>query len=423
MPEDDDSAEKFRIDRVYIPPRGRGKATVTSVPYTRPTRTSAPPPDANADVELALRRQLSRLQRQLAEAQSELANKDDELAAEITNRKLARETYDTLIEEQRQKGELLADLVSAQVRVTALEQEAHRGKSSVDELGRALARETALRLAAQTRLDELGSALEDAQIRAKEERAKLDSQRLVEVSALEAQVRLALDAAQTAATQATARVADAHAAEIAEVKAGHARSLAALRGELEPKAVEARELAAEREKIASEMAAVRLESARDAASRDEAHVREMSQHHEAHARELAQIEAARERERATVEAERDQHATALQQVLSRAGLREKELDHDLSAARDARARLDSELATMKVRCAWLESEKAAADDRHGAALREQDARTDEVRDVREQLEAAQAEVRRGVVDRQRFVAYLEQGLALVGALPPSEPKS
>ena len=39
--------------------------------------------------------------------------------------------------------------------------------------------------------------------------------------------------------------------------------------------------------------------------------------------------------------------------------------------------------------------------------------------LREQLEAKERETRRAAMDRMRFVAYLEEGLAMLGALPPT----
>ncbi|HUJ60345.1 MAG TPA: hypothetical protein VLX92_17710, partial [Kofleriaceae bacterium] len=42
----------------------------------------------------------------------------------------------------------------------------------------------------------------------------------------------------------------------------------------------------------------------------------------------------------------------------------------------------------------------------------------EQRELRERIEAAEAEARRNALDRLRFVAYLEEGLAMLGALPP-----
>src|SRR5436190_19660173 len=78
----DGTADRFRVDRVYVPTRQPPNATQTP----RSGGTSAPPMDG--DRELTLRHQVSKLQRLLADAQRELANKDDELAAEVEHRLL-----------------------------------------------------------------------------------------------------------------------------------------------------------------------------------------------------------------------------------------------------------------------------------------------------------------------------------------------
>ena len=94
--EPDDSgsgAEKHRVDRVYAPVRRASGSTRDLTPPTRrPRPSTASPPigltesGLGGDTELALRRQLSRLQHQLAEAQRELAHKDDELATSVEKR-------------------------------------------------------------------------------------------------------------------------------------------------------------------------------------------------------------------------------------------------------------------------------------------------------------------------------------------------
>ena len=83
----------FRVDRVYGGPDARTKTDRSEPGRLGAARTALDEDDpaadrggAGEDIELSLRRQLSRLQRQLAEAQRELANKDDELAAEAEKR-------------------------------------------------------------------------------------------------------------------------------------------------------------------------------------------------------------------------------------------------------------------------------------------------------------------------------------------------
>ena len=84
-------------------PRPRDPSQVASQLLERTSRqTSSPPIAGDADSELSLRRQLSRLQRQLAEAQRELANKDDELAAEAERRLETLHINEGLVEQQRE---------------------------------------------------------------------------------------------------------------------------------------------------------------------------------------------------------------------------------------------------------------------------------------------------------------------------------
>jgi hypothetical protein len=41
------------------------------------------------------------------------------------------------------------------------------------------------------------------------------------------------------------------------------------------------------------------------------------------------------------------------------------------------------------------------------------------RELQQRAEAAETESRRNALDRQRFAAYLEEGLALLGVIPPA----
>jgi hypothetical protein len=42
-----------------------------------------------------------------------------------------------------------------------------------------------------------------------------------------------------------------------------------------------------------------------------------------------------------------------------------------------------------------------------------------MRALKEKLDAAETQTRHSTLDRQRFIAYLEEGLAMLGAIPPS----
>ena len=70
----------------------------------------------------------------------------------------------------------------------------------------------------------------------------------------------------------------------------------------------------------------------------------------------------------------------------------------------------------------LEADNKSLDERLTLALATVEKHVETTRILREQLEAQERETRRAAMDRMRFVAYLEEGLAMLGALPPaSEP--
>src|SRR5688572_14093175 len=101
--EDTDTAERFRVDRVFVPSRSSSPALPGVAPAPAPARARAPstmPPSTmpmSEDTEVSLRRQLSKLQHQLADAQRELAGKGDELAAEIEHRLLISAAREKLL--------------------------------------------------------------------------------------------------------------------------------------------------------------------------------------------------------------------------------------------------------------------------------------------------------------------------------------
>src|SRR5262249_21988178 len=116
-----EGAEHFRVDRVYSPRPPGSQATAGVVSSAR---THRPAGTASADTssELALRRDLSRLQRQLADAQRELANKDEELAAEVEKRAEIAEAHDLLAEELAMQKAMLDELQQYRARTTGVEE-------------------------------------------------------------------------------------------------------------------------------------------------------------------------------------------------------------------------------------------------------------------------------------------------------------
>ena len=83
----------------------------------------------------------------------------------------------------------------------------------------------------------------------------IDEQHIAQIAQLEQQKKAAVEAAEQAMKTATERQFQAHEAELEALRAAHARATSALRGELEPKVAEARNLAAEIERLKSELTA------------------------------------------------------------------------------------------------------------------------------------------------------------------------
>jgi chromosome segregation ATPase len=192
-----------------------------------------------------------------------------------------------------------------------------------------------------------------------------------------------------------------------------------LRGELEPKALEARELAVERERLAGELSSQRNEANRVAVEREEQRVRELAQLTDAHAREQSTQSRLYAAELARAHQERDAQTLALQQASRSADARAQAHEHELAELGDSLKRNERELAEVRERVAKLEAENASAEELLATAGATTERLFDDKRALEEQLGTSQADARRNSLDRLRFVAYLEEGLALLGALPPT----
>lgn len=430
-PEDGTPAEtNYRVDRVFAPPaRGvrpdESASQAASALLERrrgsagSTGTVPPFPAAEPEAELSLRRQLSRLQRQLAEAQSELANKDDELAAEIEKRLETAASRDAEIEQKRQLQDRLDQMAGYEARTAGIEQRLQEANATADEMAQFLEREREARIAAQAKVDELTLSFDETRQLWNAERQMLLERATAEATQLEAQRKSAVDSAEQALTTATTRLNDAHQVEVTELKAGHERSMAALRGELEPRALEARSLAEERERLANEITALKNDAAREAAARDEAHKRDRAQAAEAYAIEQAATTRVHAAELAKAIGEREGQILTLQQSLRSSEALTKGLEEGTSSLRETQLKLQRELAEAKERAAQLEANVRSLEDRLAAAASTTEGLIEDKRLLREQLEASASETRRNSLDRLRFVAYLEEGLALLGALPPA----
>ena len=422
----------YKVDRVFAP-AGRARPSETAAeaanavlekrrtaPTSPPGLTGAPAAEAtDGELELSLRRQLSRLQRQLAEAQRELANKDDELAAEVEKRLSEASGVEQLAVANRQLELQIEDLQAAETKNQGIDARLQDSLAAYDELSVRLDRERETVFAANARVDELTRAFDETRSLWNIERAMLEKRASDERSQLEIQRKTALDAAEDQLATATTRHREAHEAEVAELKAAHERSLSTLRGELEPKALEVRDLAEERERLASEITALKSEAIRATAERDEAHTREVKQLTETHAAELATQSRTAAAELAKVIADRDLQILGLQQLVRSGESREQSLEDSANAQRDMQLKMQRELTDAKERVTQLEGELENIEGRRALAQSTTEKLLEELRSVKTQLEAAASESRRDAMDRMRFVAFLEEGLALLGALPES----
>lgn len=387
---------------------------------SRTTTASAMPAaaDSSNESELALRRQVSRLQRQLAEAQRELANKEDELSGEVEKRISAGTAYEELLDDQRRDRTRIEELSAFQARFAGIEQRLAESLANEKELATQLDRERDVGTALQVKLEEITEMFGEARVKWSEERVALDAEHAAELAKLDERNRSELEAATMSNAAATSRMREAHEHELEQLRGAHERSLATLRGELEPKALEAHGLAEERERLAGQLVTQKTEATRAATEREEVHKRSIAQLAWTNANELAALGRAHAVELAKVTAERDAKAAAHAEAVRVSGQREQLVEQTMSNLRDSQKRLQLELAEAKEQCARLESERASYEERILAAGREVLGLVDETRALRERADTSEAEVRRNAMDRLRFVAYLEEGLAMLGALPP-----
>jgi hypothetical protein len=384
---------------------------------------TAPVPTASdADAELSLRRALSRLQRQLADAQRELANKDDELAAVVEKRMEIQAAYDVILEEQRQTRLLVDEAIADRTRTAGIEQRLQEALAAADELRHQLERERSERATMAVQFDEAQAAFEKARNLWREESSTIDEQHISQIAQLEQQKKAAVEAAEVAMRTATERQFQAHEAELEALRAAHERALSALRGELEPQVAQARNLAAEIERLKSELEAQRTEHQTLLSERVELDKWEMQQLTESHATELATLQRAHAAEVARLNEEVSAANQAGQLIERNSTLREQLWEQTVQGLRDSQKKLQQELADARERAAQAEASKWSIETRLVGTLQALEKAGEEIRELRETLDLEQGESRRNALDRQRFAAYLEEGLAMLGALPPkSEP--
>lgn len=432
-PDPEGTSERFRVDRVFAPVRPSRTSSSSMPPIKRPTSPppsrpldssaplgTAPPPTAPADseAELALRRQLSRLQHQLSDAQRELAHKDDELAAAVEKRLEIQEAYDVILEEQRETRRQLDEGIGDRARLAGVEQRLQEAVAAAEELRHQLERERTERGAIAVQLDEARAAFERARNQWREESSTIDEQHVAQLAQLEQQKRAALDAAEQTRKTAIERQREEHEAELEALRAAHERSLAALRGELEPTVVEARNLAEENARLASQIEAQAAEHQNLLAERIELHKWEMQQLQETHTAQLQAQARAQSSELARMSEEVLAANEAGQLIDRNAKLREQLWEQTVQALRDSQKKLQQELAAVSERIAQAEANERAADQRVESMLDELEHARLEARALRDQLDDAEREMREGALDRERFAAYLQEGFAMLGAAAP-----
>ena len=370
------------------------------------------------DAELALRRQLSRLQRQLADAQRELANKEDELSAEVEKRAAVSAGQNELEVELRQTKANLEDLAAYRARTQTIEHRLSERDAYVEELRAELERERAQQATALGRADEVSAELTALRTKLAAERTQLEKEHAEQLGAIETQKRTALEEADKAFEATVTRMREGQEEELAHLRESYERQLQALRGELEPKALEAGALAEERERLAHEVEALRAEKDREGKEQEDAHRREIASLTATHTDDQNALIRAHQVELSRVSAERDAKAAAAADATRNAEQREALWEQTVAALRDAQKKLQMELTDDKEKLAQVEADRAALEARMAMASRAAESLVEENRGLRERVDATTAELKRGALDRQRFVAYLEEGLAMLGALAP-----
>lgn len=425
-----DNGTNFRVDRVFttgtppapanVAPRPPMSPSTASLMSSARSRRASGSPVVDAESELSLRRQLSRLQRQLADAQRDLANKDDELAVEVEKRAEAVDAHESVLEEFKLHKAHLDELLSYRARTAGIEEQLHAATAAADDLAHQLELERGKVVSATSRCDELQAQSDDARSRWTAERLRLDSQYAEEMATLETNKRTALDAAEAAAAAAIERLRKGHEEEIAQLKAAHERSVATLRGELEPRALEARNLAEECERLTSELAARAAEAVRINAEMTDSHQRDLTQLSEVHASERAALVQRNSTELARLTAERDENAQAAEQATRAAEVREQYWEGTVGSMREAQKKLQRDLAEAKGRIAILESEAQSLHEQVATAAATAAHLGEDNDELVERVQAAEADAKRNALDRARFVAYLEEGLALLGSLPHAD---
>jgi chromosome segregation ATPase len=411
-----------RVDRVFMPttlPPRASRDSNTSQIATELLASSRAETSTGGDSELSLRRQLSRFQRQLAELQRELASKDDEVAAEVEKRLQTQRELEDYAESHRSLQDRVETLEAYATRTTGIEERLADTIATSDELVQLNERERALTANAYAKLEEQQLGFEEARGLWNSERKLLEERSANELAMLDGLRKAAVEASSDALNAQAARLREAHEAQLVELRATHEKSLAALRADLEPQAVQAHSLAEERERLIAELATVRNETIRETVEREEEYKREAARHAEAFAAEIASEQRTHATDIARVTAENEQLELALQQATKAADAQRRSLEDQLESVRNILKGAQRETLGLKERVTALESEKQSATEAQERSRADIEVLHVTQHQLTEQLATNADELRRSADERRKFVAYLEEGLALLGALPPA----
>jgi chromosome segregation protein len=300
-----------------------------------------------------------------------------------------------------------------------MEQRLQEATATSDELAEVVAQERRERVSLEQQLADLKMSLEETRSVWTLEKKTLEDRLAAELAALEAQRKAAVAAGEEALAQATQRMTEAHEAELKQLAEAHERSVSTLRGELEPQVIQARTLAEERERLASQIEAAKSEAVRTALEHTDELARLRTQLIEKHAAEQSAAARAAAAELASATGERDKQILELQQAVRAAESRAQAAEDEVAALRESLKKAQREAADASERVTQLEADNKSLEERLSLALATVDKHVETARVLREQLESQERETRRAAMDRMRFVAYLEEGLAMLGALPPA----
>jgi hypothetical protein len=384
-----------------------------------PRRMSDPNADVTQDPELMLRRQLSRLQRQLAEMQQELANREDELASEVERRVTSLAEHDEVLRENHELREDLADYEDQESRFVGIEQRLTDSLANTEELAHSLERERRARIEREEELSSLAAELVRIRESAIADLANLDERLKGELALQEERSRTAAQETREAQDAMLQRLREASEIELAELRASQERSLQAVRGELEPQAREVQSLNLEREELTARLDAQRREFERNDLEKAEAHALVLRQLKQSHEEEVASKEREASANLALEMDRREEQKRALKDACQALERREASLSQTNDSLRETQKQLLTEVARLKEHVAQVEEERRALTERQTSVIEEREKDAHQLRTLMGDLETRDRDAKRHRIERERFVAFLSEGISLFGvSLPP-----